>query len=170
MATVGKKRTWERRMDDAKAKHRPKLKDWSNDRFATTRKPAYDALFTLDLSKLPTSRPITRVDAAVTTTAEFIRKIESKYIPCVIDNTTNDWAAGTTWTFRSLKKMLGNRMFKVGEDDDGYKIKRKLKYFLKYMELNTDDSPLYVFDGSFDEDSVSKVRPSCVSASVVVVW
>ena len=32
MNTVGKKRTWERRMDDAKVKHRPKLKDWSNDR------------------------------------------------------------------------------------------------------------------------------------------
>jgi histone arginine demethylase JMJD6 len=31
-----------------------------------------------------------------------------------------------------------------------------LKYFLKYLQKNEDDSPLYVFDGSFDEDSVSK--------------
>lgn len=52
--------------------------------------------------------------------------------------------------------MLGNKLFKCGEDDDGYKIKAKLKYFLKYMKYNKDDSPLYVFDGSFDDDNDSK--------------
>jgi histone arginine demethylase JMJD6 len=31
-----------------------------------------------------------------------------------------------------------------------------MKYFMKYLRYNQDDSPLYVFDGSFDDDAVSK--------------
>ena len=51
------------------------------------------------------------------------------------------------WTLRSLRRGFGDRLFKVGEDDDGYKVKVKLKYFLRYLSANRDDSPLYVFDG-----------------------
>jgi len=32
-----------------------------------------------------------------------------------------------------------------------------LKYFLKYLENNKDDSPLYIFDSHFDDDLVAKV-------------
>jgi histone arginine demethylase JMJD6 len=47
---------------------------------------------------------------------------------------------------------------KVGEDDDGYKVKMKLKHFLKYVRNGgqADDSPLYIFDSNFDTDPVSK--------------
>jgi histone arginine demethylase JMJD6 len=31
-----------------------------------------------------------------------------------------------------------------------------MKYFLKYLKKNSDDSPLYVFDSNYDNDSVSK--------------
>lgn len=39
---------------------------------------------------------------------------------------------------------------KVGEDDEGYKIKIKFKYFMDYLLYNKDDSPLYMFESSIE--------------------
>ena len=57
---------------------------------------------------------------------------------------------------QKLYQRFRHRRMKCGEDDDGYAVKMKLKYFLRYMDVQTDDSPLYVFDSSFDDDD--KVR------------
>jgi len=49
----------------------------------------------------------------------------------------------------------------VGEDDEGYKVMIKLKYYLRYLDDDTegagrDDSPLYAFDSSFGDHKVKK--------------
>ena len=74
------------------------------------------------------------------------------------DTTIHAWKALENWDLETLAKDddLRERMFKCGEDDDGKSIKLKLKHFLRYLENNIDDSPLYVFDSSFEDDRVAK--------------
>lgn len=146
-------KTWERRLAVAKTKHRPKLKDWGRD--GMVKNAAWAALQQQQQQQTP-SPSIAHVSSSSLPTEEFIRRFEKPSVPVVLQST------GTTHarlgSFRHLRRAYGRRMFKVGEDDDGYKVKVKLKYFLKYLENNAeaDDSPLYVFDSTFDDDEVSK--------------
>lgn len=158
-SSSSRKKTWERRLDEAKRKHRPKLKNWSRDGFATTRKEDFLKTRTLDddvgnLTKLR----ISKVNVKSCSSESFIKYFEEPYQPCIITGVPQEegWKAPKEWTFDKLKRKYKNRPFKVGEDDDGYKVKLKMKYFLKYLQNNSDDSPLYIFDGNYDEDSTSK--------------
>lgn len=132
----------------------------------------------------PCNRTIpARLDAKVTSPKEFHEKYEAKSIPCVITNIpqgydipspprskdgqtlNNDkyasahrWRALDRWTLDNLQDDpdLRERALKCGEDDDEKSIRMKLKHFMRYLQNNIDDSPLYIFDSSFDEDRLAK--------------
>ena len=61
------------------------------------------------------------------------------------------WGAHARWSLEELLREYGSEKFKVGEDDDGYAVYVKMKYYLRYLLETEDDSPLYVFDSSFAE-------------------
>ncbi|KAL3796178.1 hypothetical protein ACHAW5_005667 [Stephanodiscus triporus] len=63
------------------------------------------------------------------------------------------WPAVRNWSIPSLlaDPVLSDVRFKCGEDDDGRSVRMRLRHFLRYLERNRDDSPLYVFDATFDE-------------------
>ena len=154
-----RKRTWYRRLEEAKKKHRPTLSDWGADGFSSKR--ANDFINYRDRTingQFENNPRIDRVHCSQLSPMQFINLYEQPCRPVIIGDIPvyENWSAVKEWTsWKRLKKSLGKRMFKVGEDDDGYKVKVKFKYFLKYMDKNQDDSPLYVFDGNYDDDEVS---------------
>ncbi|GFW24256.1 bifunctional arginine demethylase and lysyl-hydroxylase JMJD6-A [Trichonephila clavipes] len=135
----------EKRIDEAKARARPELGDkdgWT--------KLGYASTFNLDWKTVKDN--VERINVNDVSADVFIEKYEKLYKPVVITGCTEKWKACHKWDLGRLAKKYRNQKFKCGEDNEGYSVKLKMKYFIYYMlRHQEDDSPLYIFDSSFGE-------------------
>lgn len=110
--------------------------------------------FSLDLAEIAKRDFLDRVNVKCVDKQEFIDNYERLFKPVVLTNVTNSWPARNNWTLEYFAEKYRNERFKCGEDDYGYNVKMKMKYFIHYMKTNCDDSPLYIFDGNFGEVNI----------------
>ncbi|CAM9707619.1 unnamed protein product [Scytosiphon promiscuus] len=148
---------WERRIRDAKRSHRPRLRNWGRDRFGVEGSRAAAAFEALR-DERSGMRGIAREERYDLTPEQFWRHYEKRRLPVVVSGIPSEegWKAGERWSLEQLDRRFRDCKLKCGEDDDGYSVKVKVKYFLRYMEHQTDDSPLYIFDSHFDDHEVAK--------------
>lgn len=67
------------------------------------------------------------------TQAEFIERYEKPAIPCLIRGSMEPKQTKERWSRANLLERFGDARFKVGEDDEGYPVKVRLKYFFSYV-------------------------------------
>ncbi|CAG2105671.1 unnamed protein product [Medioppia subpectinata] len=133
-----------RKIIDAKLKARPELTDcnsWTANKLSQT----------FDLSVNAFEDNVERIDTRDVRPEQFVEKYEKLYRPVVITGASDQWRACHKWTLSRLAKKYRNQKFKCGEDNEGYSVKLKMKYFVYYMRNNSDDSPLYIFDSNYGE-------------------
>lgn len=132
-----------KRVKDVKRKARPELGDkgaWTSQRYVDRFE---------DFHKFDDN--CERINVNAVSCQEFIDRFEKSYKPVVLDGVQDGWKALHKWTLDRLNKKYRNQKFKCGEDNEGYSVKMKMKYYIEYMRTTEDDSPLYIFDSGFGE-------------------
>ena len=137
-----------RRIRNAKNKARPELK---------TKEMWYEKKYyeNFDLRWEQVNDTIERIDVHSVSPKEFIERFEAPSKPVAITGVLDTWQAKQKWTMERLMKKYRNQKFKCGEDNEGYSVKLKMKYYAAYAANTIDDSPLYVFDSSFGDVRIS---------------
>lgn len=83
-------KTWERRIAEAKGKHRPKLRDWARDQFATPGSDNHERFQRLQALEQQQQqgqpREISRVDSSAISVEDFIARFEEPGVPVVVCN------------------------------------------------------------------------------------
>ncbi|XP_019759354.1 bifunctional arginine demethylase and lysyl-hydroxylase PSR [Dendroctonus ponderosae] len=133
----------ERRIREVKKKARPELNTnelWSQQNYADCFERFHNF-----------SDNCPRIDQTRYTEAQFISEYEAPNKPVVLSGSQIGWKATCKWTLEKLAKKYRNQKFKCGEDNEGYSVKMKMKYYIDYMLKTDDDSPLYIFDSNFGE-------------------
>jgi histone arginine demethylase JMJD6 len=93
---------------------------------------------------------LARLHCSALSVAAFVARFEVPNLPLMLDGLAAEWPAWRgAWEPRALHAAYRHRRFRCGEDDRSYPVKVKLKYFLRYMRSQRDDSPLYVFDSMY---------------------
>ena len=96
---------------------------------------------------------LAREHASTLTLDQFRERYERPNLPCVVTGVADDWPGNHgNWNPQALYEKYRHFGMKCGEDDDGNAVKMKLKYFFRYLMTQKDDSPLYVFHSSFEDD------------------
>ncbi|KAL4162872.1 hypothetical protein PRNP1_003404 [Phytophthora ramorum] len=141
----------ERVIHNAKKKHRSDIDPnaWNREGFAGS-----------DVCELPLdeANPIKREHCSELSVKRFIEEYESPMVPVVIDGIpeADGWGAVKHWPLKKLRKKYKRVELKCGEDDNGKSIRMKFKYFMAYLNDQTDDSPLYIFDSTFEDHKDTK--------------
>jgi histone arginine demethylase JMJD6 len=95
---------------------------------------------------------VQRVHASELSTADFVERFEARKRPVIVEGLLDEWPARTAWQPGELLRRFADVRFKVGSDDEGYPVRMKFKHYLSYLlhpQHRDDDSPLYIFDGTF---------------------
>lgn len=105
-------------------------------------------------SPLPNSLPITRVHRKDLTPETFYERFMKPGIPVIVEGCLEGWPAvkEQRWSIENFERRFRHASMKVGEDDDGRKIRMKVKYFMDYMKVQADDSPLYLFESALQDN------------------
>mmetsp|Transcript_11240 Transcript_11240/g.25614 ORF Transcript_11240/g.25614 Transcript_11240/m.25614 type:complete len:512 (-) Transcript_11240:85-1620(-) len=98
--------------------------------------------------------PIPRVKRSEITPQFFYENFACKHQPVIIEGVADDWPAMQRWSLEAMEERFRHVDFKVAKDDKGKKLRMKFKYYADYLRHQQDDSPLYLFETSVDENAL----------------